>query len=183
MTGPPVSLVSWMRLLNFKANHRKTIIANHGEEWIGLVTSANPHDASSRHDNVALRFVGPAALDLLATEQSASAIRDTNRNNRNAEIAFKVPAASSRDQLEAPDDPGNHADHEGHMRILTEAQIRVATIELIDTSQPGERLDLAMFYLSHRGVIKALKRAAARGVLVRALLDANHDAFGREKSG
>ncbi|MFA7521561.1 MAG: phospholipase D-like domain-containing protein [Halothiobacillaceae bacterium] len=176
MTGPPVSLVSWMRLLNFKANHRKTIIANHGEEWIGLVTSANPHDASSRHDNVALRFVGPAALDLLATEQSASAIRAITRSNRNAKVAFEMPASSS-------DARESHAGHEGHMRILTEAQIRVASIELIDASQPGEQLDLAMFYLSHRGVIKALKRAAARGVAVRALLDANHDAFGREKSG
>jgi len=54
---------------------------------------------------------------------------------------------------------------------------------MIDKARRGERLDLAMFYLSHRGVIEALKRAVERGVDVRALLDPNYDAFGREKNG
>ena len=161
------SLASWMRLLNFKANHRKTVIADRGDEWEGLVTSANPHDASSRHGNIALRFSGPAALDLLATEQSAAALSGLDP-------AFTLPRAPTRDYLEA---------EEGRLRILTEARIREATIAMIDAAQANERLDLAMFYLSHRGVIEALKRAAARGVRVRALLDPNHDAFGRQKSG
>lgn len=177
MSGPPVSLVSWMRLLNFKANHRKTIIANHGEEWLGLVTSANPHDASSWHDNVALRFTGPAALNLLITERAAAAISTRNERPADADTTFTMAIAAQQRDPEAVDG------REGRLRIVTEGQIRRASIDVIDASQPGERLDLAMFYLSHRGVIKALKRAADRGVLVRALLDANHDAFGREKSG
>ena len=40
-----------------------------------------------------------------------------------------------------------------------------------------------MFYLSDRRVISALKDAVRRGGAVRVLLDANHDAFGREKNG
>ena len=40
-----------------------------------------------------------------------------------------------------------------------------------------------MFYLSERGVIEALLRAARRGAAVRVLLDPNKDAFGFEKSG
>lgn len=161
------SLASWMRLLNFKANHRKTVVADQGDRWEGLVTSANPHDASSRHGNVALRFSGPAALDLLATERSAAAISGLDP-------AFPLPEAPARNYLDAD---------EGRLRILTEARIREATIAMIDAAQADERLDLAMFYLSHRGVIDALKRAADRGVRVRALLDPNHDAFGRKKSG
>ena len=161
------SLASWMRLLNFKANHRKTVIADRGARWEGLVTSANPHDASSRHGNVALRFSGPAALDLLATEQSAAAISGRDE-------AFALPRAPTRDYLESD---------EGRLRVLTEARIREATIKMIEAARAGERLDLAMFYLSHRGVIPALKQAARRGVQVRALLDPNHDAFGRKKSG
>ena len=161
------SLASWMRLLNFKANHRKTVVADRGETWQGLVTSANPHDASSRHGNVALRFAGPAALDLLATEQSAAAISGL-------EPTFRLPRPPTGDYLDTD---------EGRLRILTEARIREATIAMIDAARPDDRLDMAMFYLSHRGVIEALKRAADRGVPVRALLDPNHDAFGRKKSG
>jgi phosphatidylserine/phosphatidylglycerophosphate/cardiolipin synthase-like enzyme len=40
-----------------------------------------------------------------------------------------------------------------------------------------------MFYLSHRGIVRALIAAHERGALVRVLLDPNRDAFGREKSG
>ena len=46
--GPgDVSLRTWLRLLNFKANHRKTLVADAPEGWVGLVTSGNPHDAFS----------------------------------------------------------------------------------------------------------------------------------------
>jgi len=162
----PVGLAAWMRLLNVKANHRKTVVADRGDDWQGLVTSLNPHDASSRHGNVALRFAGPAALDLLGTEQVAAL--------HGGAPPFAMPRAPARDYLEAD---------EGRLRILTEARIREAAIDMIDKARRGERLDLAMFYLSHRGVIEALKRAVERGVDVRALLDPNYDAFGREKNG
>lgn len=161
------NLASWMRLLNVKANHRKTVVADHGRQWWGLVTSANPHDASSRHGNVALRFAGPATLDLLATEHAAAAISGDG-------AAFDMPAPPATSYLDAD---------EGRLRVLTEARIREAAVAMIDAARPGERLDLAMFYLSHRGVIEALERAARRGVTVRALLDPNHDAFGRKKNG
>ncbi|MFW6323387.1 MAG: phospholipase D family protein [Guyparkeria sp.] len=161
------TLGAWMRLLNFKANHRKTVIADRGEDWIGLVTSANPHDASSRHGNVALRFAGPAALDLLSTEAAAADLSG-------AERAFTLPSPPRGDYFQAT---------EGRLRVLTEARIREAAVSIIEAAENGERLDLAMFYLAHREVIEALKRAAARGVKLRVLLDPNHDAFGRRKNG
>ncbi len=40
-----------------------------------------------------------------------------------------------------------------------------------------------MFYLSSRGIIRSLKRAAKRDVTIRLILDANKDAFGRQKGG
>ncbi len=49
------------------------LVVDQGDGWAGLVTSANPHDASSLHDNLALRFEGPAALDLLASERPVAA--------------------------------------------------------------------------------------------------------------
>ena len=40
--APKMTLASYMELLNVKANHRKTVITDQE----GLVTSANPHNAS-----------------------------------------------------------------------------------------------------------------------------------------
>lgn len=48
--GPEkVGLRSYLTLLNFNANHRKTFFADQGESWVGLVTSGNPHDAGTAH--------------------------------------------------------------------------------------------------------------------------------------
>lgn len=53
----------------------------------------------------------------------------------------------------------------------------------IEEASPGDRLDLAAFYLAHREVIAGLKRAASRGATVRVLLDPNREAFGFSKGG
>ena len=44
-----ITVRSYLRLFNFKANHRKVLIADSGPGFVGLITSANPHDASSAH--------------------------------------------------------------------------------------------------------------------------------------
>lgn len=163
--GPgKVTLRSYLALLNFNANHRKTLVVDQADGWAGLVTSANPHDASSLHGNVGLRFEGVAALDLLASEHAV--------------------AGWSGVSLPAPEPGPAPSDGEGlRAQVLTEGAIRDALLASIEASGEGERLDLALFYLAHRGVIEALKAASARGVEVRALLDPNRDAFGLEKGG
>ena len=65
-----VSLRSYLSMLNFKANHRKVIICDDAESYSALITSANPHDGSSAHGNVAIYFKGPAISDLLQSEQA-----------------------------------------------------------------------------------------------------------------
>lgn len=165
--GPgEVSLRTWLRLVNFKANHRKTLVADAAEGWVGLVTSGNPHDASSAHGNVALEFVGPAALDLLASERAVAAFSGTPL----AGLPVPPPADAT---------PPAGA----RLQVLTEAAIRDAAIRTLETAGPADRVDLAIFYLSHRGVIRSLKRAATRGARVRVLLDPNRDAFGMQKDG
>lgn len=160
-----VSLRSVFSLLNFKANHRKLIIADDGKALTALVTSANPHDASSAHGNVALRFNGAAAWDLLASEQAVLAFSAT-----------LMPTPSLDQTVET-------AKHDLMVQVLTEQAVERAALDLIDGAQSGERLDMAMFYLSDRDVIEALKQAAAREVSLRILLDPNKDAFGQEKNG
>ncbi|MDR9439055.1 MAG: phospholipase D-like domain-containing protein [Halomonas sp.] len=160
-----VPLRSYLSLLNFNANHRKTLVVDHGDGWAGLVTSANPHDASSLHGNVALRFEGAAALDLLDSERPVA---------RWSGVSLAGPA--SDDAAEAPPE-------QARLQVLTEGAIRDALLDAIDTSGEGDRLDIAVFYLAHREVIEALKTASARGVALRVLLDPNRDAFGLKKGG
>ena len=158
-----VTLRSYLALLNFKANHRKVLIADNGDDWKALVTSANPHDASSAHTNVAITFSGPAVCDLLKTE--------------NAVLAFSGHEPLQVKIDSPPQTPGTS------VRILTERAIKEAALQIIDQSQRHERHGLATFYLSDRDIIAALKRARRRDVALRVLLDPNKDAFGHSKSG
>ena len=160
-----IGLRSWLALPNFRANHRKTLVVDHGDGWQALVTSANPHDASSAHGNIAMRFDGDAALDLVASEAAVAAFSGTPL----AELPA-APAASA-----APVD--------ARLRILTEGAIGRALVRSIAAARAGEALDVAVFYLADRDVVTALKEAQSRGVVLRVLLDPNEDAFGRKKNG
>jgi phosphatidylserine/phosphatidylglycerophosphate/cardiolipin synthase-like enzyme len=160
-----VSLRSYLRLLNFKANHRKTIVADAGAGLAALVTSANPHDGSSAHTHVAIRFDGPAAKDLLETENAVLAFSGAEP----FEPARPIAALTAANDLS--------------VQVVTENKVKQAVLAAIEAAAPGDRLNLAMFYLSDRGVIGALKQASERGVVTRVLLDPNKDAFGHKKNG
>ncbi|GEN22350.1 phospholipase D-like domain-containing protein [Halomonas cupida] len=166
--GPDVTLRSYLAMLNFRANHRKTLVVDQQDAWVTLITSANPHDGSSRHGNVALRIRGDLALDVMASE---AAVADWS--GVDLELPQQPPSASGegpRTQLMT-------------VQLLTEAAIRDASLELIDAARSGDRLDMAAFYLAHRQVITALKEAEQRGAMVRVLLDPNREAFGFAKGG
>ena len=168
--GPDkVSFGAWARLLNFKADHRKVIIGDDGKGGItGVVTSANPHDASSLNSNVALRVSGTALSPLLASELALA-----------KEFGWKggwTPAEPTPLPQPAPENTAR-------LQALTEGEIRSAIVRNLSGTRIGDSIDIAMFYLSEREVIQALLGAARRGVAVRIILDPNKDAFGREKNG
>jgi phosphatidylserine/phosphatidylglycerophosphate/cardiolipin synthase-like enzyme len=127
------------------------------------VTSANPHDASSAHTNVALSFTGEAVWDLLQSENAVLAL--SGREPVTSQMTF--PKQS----------PGTT------VQVLTERAIKEAAIRLIEQSRRSERLNVATFYLSDRDVIRALIDAHRRKVHLRLLLDPNKDAFGNPKFG
>jgi phosphatidylserine/phosphatidylglycerophosphate/cardiolipin synthase-like enzyme len=167
--GPDrVSIGAWSRLLNFKADHRKVIIGDDGKGSItGIVTSANPHDASSMHSNVALKVSGAALVPLLESELAIAA------------------EAGWKGDLEAPATtaPALSPENTARVQVLTESEIRAAIVRNFAGARVGDSIDIAMFYFSDRDVIQALLAAAKRGVAVRVLLDPNKDAFGRTKNG
>ncbi|MEX0915060.1 MAG: phospholipase D-like domain-containing protein, partial [Wenzhouxiangellaceae bacterium] len=133
----------------------------------GWGTAGTPHDASSAHSNIAIEFSGPAALDLLATEAAVA--------------AFSAPELGWP-QIEPPGDQSGAA-AATRIQVLTESEIRDAVLAALDRAGQGDRIDLAMFYLSHRAIVDELTEAHRRGAELRVLLDPNEDAFGRKKDG
>jgi phosphatidylserine/phosphatidylglycerophosphate/cardiolipin synthase-like enzyme len=169
--GPDqVTFGAWARLLNFKADHRKVLIADDGRGGItGIVTSANPHDASSLHSNVALKVSGAALVPLLESELALARESDW----RGDWPALEPPAESTVTRPESA----------AQVQVLTEGEIRAAIVRNVAGTRVGDHIDVAMFYLSEREVVRALVAASKRGVAVRVLLDPNKDAFGRTKNG
>lgn len=162
---PHVTLRSWLALLNFKANHRKIIVTDTPDgQAVGIVMSANPHDASSGHSNVALQITSPLALQIARNELAIARF-----SGWQGELPLPEPAAP----------------HDGDTRVtlLTEAAIRDQLVQSLNATQANDSVQMAMFYLAERQVIEALLAAARRGVDVRLILDPNKDAFGRQKDG
>lgn len=162
--GRKVTARSYLKLLNFKANHRKVIVTEDG----CLVMSANPHDASSFHSNIAFAARGPICQDILESERGIAAFSG-------ATIPPFAPPSSP------PSSPG--AGPGVAAQYLTEGQIRTALLEELERSGVGHRIDIAVFYLSDRGIVREMLDAAARGAVIRVVLDPNKDAFGRQKGG
>ncbi len=160
----PITIRSYLNLFNFKANHRKTIVVDTEEGWKTIVTSANPHDGSSRHSNVALLVNGAIATDVLKSEQP---VAQMSGGDTPFVILGKLPENKTNPQVQ----------------VLTEKAIYDAVLKLIDSAKANDQIDLAMFYLSERKIIKDLVAAKDRGVKMRILLDPNKDAFGRQKNG
>jgi len=166
-SGASVTLRSYLMMFNFKANHRKAFIADEGERMTTILTSANPHNGSSAHSNVALRIDGAFWQAVYAAES--------------------VVAAFSGGTLHAPPalDCAEPADaHDAvTVQLLTEQAIKRDLLALLEQTEQGERLSIGMFYLTDQQAMAALLHAARRGVDIRIILDPSNDAFGRKKYG
>lgn len=168
-SAEPISFGAWARLLNFKANHRKVVIADDGRDGlVAIVGSANIHDASSAHSNTALKITGPATVALLHSELDIARFSGWGGG-------LDAPA----DTADPPPMPPGGA----RLKVLTEGAIRAELLERLDAAVRGDNIDIAMFYVSDRGVVQSLLAASRRGAGVRLILDPNKDAFGHAKTG
>lgn len=178
-SAPRVGIRAWLALLNFRANHRKAAIADSpsadgGREMTVFVSSANPHDASSAHGNIALLIRGSDLWrEVWASE--AEVIRNSAPDSEYS--AYTVPDVGDTEPSGTP------AAGPLAVRLVSEGRIRDALLDALRTCGRGDAVDIAMFYLSHRSVIEALVGAASRGAAIRLLLDPNRDAFGYVKDG
>lgn len=160
-----ISLRSYFRLLNFKANHRKLVVADHNETMAAIVTSANMHDGSSMNGNVAVGFSGQAAVALWRMEEAV--IRFSGD--------MKIPEIEPVKMIPQNGQPT--------LKLVSEGQIKKNILAELARTEMGDQVYLVLFYLSDRDIIHAMKKASLRGVMIRIVLDPNKDAFGRQKSG
>jgi len=169
-TKPKVGISSYLRALNFKANHRKLIVtdyeAENGKNYRTLITSFNPHDGSSEHSNVAVVIDGLFALEVIASE--AAVANFSGYTLLQPDFATVEPAL---------------ADTEVLAELLTERAIKDSLLSRLAVTKEGDHILMAMFYFSDRAVLRALGDAVERGATLSVLLDPNKNAFGREKNG
>ncbi len=163
---PKVTFRTYFNLLNFKANHRKVFIADNFGEMTSIITSANPHDGSSAHSNIALEVRGGIWKAIYQSEQTVAGFSSGSLQ--------KVPDKYYKDVTE---------DTDYEINLITEIEIRKAIIKTIKSLKKNDNLNIAMFYISDRKVVKELIKASKRGVKIKMILDPSKDAFGRQKSG
>ncbi|MFC7061415.1 phospholipase D family protein [Halobacillus seohaensis] len=159
--APELTLRSYLKLLNIKANHRKVLIT----ENAAMVSSANPHNESGFHENVAFKMTGPIIGDMLESEK---AVVDFS-----GEADF--PEYKGRD----------FGKEEGSLeaQYITEKKIKKAVVEELENVEEGDRVWLGMYYLADRNIIDQLDQAADRGATVNIVMDPNTKSFGHQKSG
>ena len=168
-SNTPLPFGAWARLINFKANQRKVVIGDDGRGGlVGVIGSANPHDASGADSNVAVRVAGPVLSSLLESELEIA--RFSGWQGR-----ITPPPITP----EAAETSGKSA----RVQALTEGAIQQSLLERIDGAVKGDSIDIAMFYVSDRSVVDSLLEAGHRGVNVRLILDPNRDAYGQTTSG
>jgi phosphatidylserine/phosphatidylglycerophosphate/cardiolipin synthase-like enzyme len=161
-----VSLRSYLEMLNFKANHRKVFVADSAGGAVTIVSSANPHDASSAHSNVAFLIRNGPWGDVYETEGAVARLSGGD---------ILRPAPPGGEDYTPPET--------AKVVVVTERRIKEEVLDALMASGAGDRVWLAMFYLSDRDVLGGLLEASARGAEVKLILDPNRDAFGFEKSG
>ncbi len=156
--APDLTVSSYLKMMNIKANHRKAVIT----EKAAIISSANPHNASGLHGNMAFKVSGPVINDILQAEEAVS----------------RFSGGPDFPRIEVAEQQGAY-----EVQYLTERKVLDALLSDIEKTAKGDTVQLAMFYISESSVVRALTDAANRGVAVRLILDANENAFGNEKTG
>ena len=183
--GESLTLEQLSRLLYFKANHRKVLVTGRHSGARAIVTSFNPADGSANHSNMGLLVDGAVAGFAARSEMAVAGWSAEHPENVHGGLADQVgPVIRKLQALVPVPGPADEAP-EGRPSVAwrSEGAIRDELVAQLDAAGPGSRIDAAVFYFSERRVVDALKAALGRGASLRLLLDANRDAFGREKNG
>lgn len=156
--APDLSVSAYLKMMNIKANHRKAVIT----EKEAIISSANPHNASGLHGNMAFKVSGPVINDILTSEEAVS----------------QFSGGPDLPRIDAEEQQGEY-----QVQYVTEKKVLDSIVADIGKTVEGDSIHLAMFYIAETEVVNALTDAANRGVEVKMILDPNENAFGSEKTG
>ncbi len=166
--GDKVTLRSYLAFGNLKANHRKVVVVDSGDEMVSLITSHNSHSASSDFSNVGLLVKGDIWKDIIYSENAIA-------NFSGGELQIDSFLVRNKNII--------NDDLPYKLTFLTEKDINKELVESFNSLSQGDSLMIAAFYLSKRGIIKSILTAFKNGADVRIILDPNREGFGYEKYG
>ena len=181
-----LTLAQFGRLLYFKANHRKVLIAGYKQTAPRLITgSLNQADGSANHSNLAVSVDGVVAIYATHSELQVAEWSSENPAQIHLGRSFEAANAIAKIRRILPAVSTLPLARVGAPSVAwrSEGAIHDELILQIDRAGQGDRIDAAIFYFSDRKVVESIKGAVTRCARVRILMDANHDAFGREKIG
>ncbi|MDG5470403.1 phospholipase D family protein [Jeotgalibacillus sp. ET6] len=158
--GPKMTARSYLMMANVKANHRKAVITDQG----AMILSANAHNESGFHSNVAFEVNGPIIQDMLLAEQAV-----IDLGNSNVTLPEFDGSEQEKGDLE--------------VKYTTEGKTWHEILSKLKKAKDGDQIWMAMFYLSEREVLNELIAASERGAQVYLILDPNETAFGNKKTG
>ena len=183
--GGRLNVAQLSSLLHFKANHRKVLVTGEGADAHVIVASLNPADGSANHSNLAMRVNGEVARFAARSELTVASWSAQLPENIHGGYWARAAGCIEKltEILAVSPEPEALAVGQASVAWCSEGAIRDELIAQLKAAGVGSRIDVAVFYLSERKVIHAIKGAVERGATLRLLLDANRDAFGREKNG
>jgi phosphatidylserine/phosphatidylglycerophosphate/cardiolipin synthase-like enzyme len=113
---------------------------------------------------------GKIIEDLLKTEKAVTAF-----SGGNVELFENLKVRNTTHEFL------NNKDYK--VQLLTEGKIKKHLLKEIKNTKAENTINMGMFYLADRDIIRELIKASERNVKINIILDANKDAFGREKNG
>jgi cardiolipin synthase A/B len=160
-------------LFNFKANHRKVAVMDSDDTALSYILSSNPSGSGSEHSNAGIRVEGNFYKDVLRAEETIFRMSNFSAPWLETLLAEEDAVAEQAEEWEI----------KIRTQLLTERKIKEVVLSAINEAQHDDIIQIAMFYFSERDVVKALKGALDRGVVVRMVLDPSKTGFGRNKHG
>ena len=158
-----LSLRNILRALNVKADHRKIFM----NEKNVIVSSANIHDPSYFHENIALETDGKILEEIFA---NLNEVAEFSKEKIDLDLAGKIKYS-------------NIENSDYKVQYITEAKIGEALDVDIDSLNSGDSVEMGMYFLADHSVIDKLIKASNRGVDIKIIFDRSKDAFGMSTNG
>lgn len=159
-------MISWLpkgqfgstAALNFKADHRKVILADSEGRLVAIIGSADARGSDQKNSNAAWLIKGGFGLSVYEAENAVAKMSGNSLSLLPENLK---------------NDPALGENAFGRAKLLTEGRVQAEALKMINALASGDKLRLAMFYLADSDIARALIKAADRGAVITLILDPN----------